>query len=89
MPARCLHFSLCFRFSAGSGDGLTRTVPLVLSFHVVAGRNEKTTESCGHDGGGVCVVEPEEPVDKPRTTIGTSFSVLHCIRLPSLMSCGF
>ena len=28
-------------------------------------------------------------VDKPGTTIGTKFSVLHFIRLPSLMSCGF
>ena len=24
----------------------------------------------------------EELVDKPRTTIGTIFSVLHCIRIP-------
>ena len=26
----------------------------------------------------------EELVDKPRTTIGTKFSVLHCIRIPFL-----
>ena len=31
----------------------------------------------------------EELVDKPRTTIGTKFSVLHCIRIPFLMRCGF
>ena len=31
----------------------------------------------------------EELVDKPGTTIGTMFSVLHCIRIPFLMSCGF
>ena len=31
----------------------------------------------------------EEFVDKPRTTIGTKFSVLHCIRIPFLMWCGF
>ena len=28
-------------------------------------------------------------VDEPTTTFGAYFSVLHCIRLPSLMSCGF
>ena len=31
----------------------------------------------------------EELVDKPRTTIGTKFSVLHCIRKPFFMRCGF
>ena len=31
----------------------------------------------------------EELVDKPRTTIGTKFSVLHRIRIPFLMGCGF
>ena len=31
----------------------------------------------------------EELVDKPGTTIGTMFSVLHCIRKPFLMRCGF
>ena len=39
--------------------------------------------------GDVDVAEFEELVDKPRTTIGAWFSVLHVIRLPSLMSCGF
>ena len=41
------------------------------------------------DAGNVGVAEIEEIVDKPGTTIGTWFSVLHFIRLPSLMSCGF
>ena len=31
----------------------------------------------------------EELDDKPGTTIGTKFSVLHCIRIPLLMRCGF
>ena len=31
----------------------------------------------------------EELVDKPGTTIGTKFSVFHCIRIPFLMRCGF
>ena len=31
----------------------------------------------------------EELVDKPGTTIGTKFSVLHCIRISFLMRCGF
>ena len=31
----------------------------------------------------------EELADKPRTTIGTKFSVLHCIRVPFLLRCGF
>ena len=30
----------------------------------------------------------EELVDKPGTTIGTKFSVLHCIRIPFLVRCG-
>ena len=34
--------------------------------------------------------EPEEElVDKPGTMIGTKFSVLQIIRIPSLMRCGF
>ena len=35
-----------------------------------------------------CELE-EELDDKPGTTIGTKFSVLHCIRIPFLMRCGF
>ena len=37
-------------------------------------------------------VEEEELVDKPGTTIGTKFSVLHCIRIPFFFffkRCGF
>ena len=32
--------------------------------------------------------DAEEELDKPGTTIGTKFSVLHSIRIPSLMRCG-
>ena len=81
-------FLCVFSVSVGSGDRSPRAWLLVLSLRVVAGRNEETIESCGNDAGDVCVVELEEPIDKPKTTIGTQFSVLHCIRLPSLMSCG-
>ena len=31
----------------------------------------------------------EKLVDKPGTTIGTKLTVLHCIRIPFLMRCGF
>ena len=33
--------------------------------------------------------DAEEELDKPGTTIGTMFSVLQIIRIPSLMRCGF
>ena len=33
--------------------------------------------------------DPEDELDKPGTTIGTKFSVLHCIRILFLMRCGF
>ena len=33
--------------------------------------------------------DPEEKLHKPGTTIGTKFSVLQIIRIPSLMRCGF
>ena len=33
--------------------------------------------------------DTEEELDKPGTTIGTKFSVLYIIRIPSLMRCGF
>ena len=33
--------------------------------------------------------DPEDELDKPGTTIGTKFSVLQNIRIPSLMRCGF
>ena len=32
--------------------------------------------------------DPEDEFDKPGTTIGTKFSVLHCIRIPFFMRCG-
>ena len=35
------------------------------------------------------VREVDEELDKPGTTIGTKFSVLQIIRIPSLMRCGF
>ena len=35
------------------------------------------------------VDELEEAVDKPRTTTGTKFSVLHCIQVPFKIRCGF
>ena len=33
--------------------------------------------------------DADEELDKPGTTIGTKFSVLHCIRIQFLMRCGF
>ena len=33
--------------------------------------------------------DAEDELDKPGTTIGTKFSVLQIIRIPSLMRCGF
>ena len=33
--------------------------------------------------------DPEEELVKPGTKIGTKFSVLQIIRIPSLMRCGF
>ena len=62
---------------------------LVLSFLVDAGCNVGTTASCNTDVGDLGVAELEELVDKPRTMLGTQFAVLHFIRLPPLMSCGF
>ena len=76
-------FLFMFSVSVGSGNRCPRTVLLVLSLRVDSGRTIGITESCGNDAGDVRVVELEEPVDKPGTTIGTLFSVLHCIRLSS------
>ena len=59
--------------------GVPCTVPLVLSLLVDAGCNVGVAAS---DVGDVGIVELEELVDKPGTTMGTLFSVLHCIRLP-------
>ena len=33
--------------------------------------------------------DPKDELDKPGTTIGTKFSVLHGILIPFLMRCGF
>ena len=82
-------FLFVFLVSSSSCDGLTRTVLLVFSLLDDAGCNFGITASCGTDVGDVGAAELEELVDKPSTTIGTKFSVLHFIRLPSLMSCGF
>ena len=64
-------------------------MPLVLSLLVDAGCCVRVTASCDKDVGDVGVAEVEEPVDGPGTTIGALFAVLHFIRLPFLMSCGF
>ena len=84
-------FLFCFWFYSGSRDGSLRTLsmPFVLSLLVDAGCCAGTTPSCDNHVGDVGVAELEEPVDKPETTVGTKFAVLHFIRLPSLMSCGF
>ena len=49
-----------------------------------AGLGIEPSISCVDDVGvvGVDEIDGEEPVVKPGTTIGTCFSVLHCIRLP-------
>ena len=55
--------------------------------------HEEDVEQCLSCLEGVIDVEEgkleEELDDKPGTTIGTKFSVLHCIRIPFLMTCGF
>ena len=81
--------SFLFVFSVSVGSGLPVLGFSYSHFVLFFGRNVETTESCGNDAGDVCAAELEEPVAKPGTTIGTRFSVLHCIRLPSLMRCGF
>ena len=83
-------FVCVFSISAGPCDGCPRTVLLVLfSLLVDVGCNVGITASFGTDVGDVGVAELEEPVDKPKTTIGTKFSVLHFIRLPSLINYKF
>ena len=85
--SRCLHFFCFFRFVLVHATGFS-VLCCSYSLLVDAGCNVGITASCNTDVGDVGVVELEEPVDKPGTTIGTQFSVLHCIRLPSLTSCG-
>ena len=74
-----------------SRKGVPRTLSmsLILSLLVDAGCCAGTTASCDNDVGHVGKAELQEPVDKPGITIGTWYAVLHFIRLPSLMSCGF
>ena len=53
--------------------------------------DEEDVEKCLSCLEGVFEVDedPEDELDKPGTTIGTKFSVLQIIRIPSLMRCGF
>ena len=44
---------------------------------MVAGQNVEYSTSCGNDVEDVLVVEVEDPVDNPGTTVGTWFSALH------------
>ena len=49
---------------------------------------KSSVESCVKDVGDVLVVELEDPVDNPGTTIGTWSSAWHCIFQPFLTRCG-
>ena len=73
--AHTVPLSFLFRlwFSSGSRYGSLRTLSLllVLSLLVAAGCCVRATASCSNDVGDVRAAEPEEPVDKPGTTIGT------------------
>ena len=69
--------------------GSPRTCLSTLSLDTIAGRWSEWSTSWLEGVVGVEVDELEEVVDKPGTTIGTKFSVLHCIRIPFLMSCVF
>ena len=63
---------------------------LVSSLRVVAGLDEVSSDvSCGDDVEDVLALELEEPVDSPRTQIGTNSSVLHWILFAILVRCGF
>ena len=62
---------------------------LVLSLLVDAGCCVGTTASCDNVVGDVGVAELEELVDRPGTTNGTQFAVMHSIFLPFLMRRGF
>ena len=52
---------------------------------------EEDVEQCLSCLEGVIEVDedPEDELDKPGTTIGMKFSVLHCVRIPFVMRCGF
>ena len=60
-----------------------------LSLPVDAGCCVTVTASCDEDVRHVGEDELEELVDRQGTTNGTYFAVLHSVRLPFLMSCGF
>ena len=83
VPSRCLHFFCFFDFCWF----MRRASPYSNSHFLLM--RDAMSELRNTDAGNVGVAEIEEIVDKPGTTIGTWFSVLHFIRLPSLMSCGF
>ena len=49
------------------------------------GAESSSIESCDTDVEDVPTDELEDPIDNPRTTLDTLFSVLHCIFRPFLM----
>ena len=69
--------------------GLLRTCLSTLSLDTIAGGWSEWSIFWPERVVGVEVDELEEVVDKPGTTIGKKFSVLHCVRKPFLMRCGF
>ena len=76
-------FLFLFLVSVGSRDWLPSGELLVLRLRIVAELDEESSVvSCGNDVGDVLAVELEESVDNPGRTIGTKFSVLHCVLLP-------
>ena len=80
----------------GSHRSCLATISLDTIEVVMVGEGDELEEDVGWSIScleGVMDVEEskleEELVDKPGTTIGTKFSVLHCIRIPFKMRCGF
>ena len=73
-------FFIWFEVFWGLNDELPRTCSSALSHSIDAGTGVEPVCSCGNDVG--CVepdeLDEEEIADKPGTTIGTQFSVLHC-----------
>ncbi len=78
-----------FSVSAGQRDESPCTSSLILSLLVDAGCSVGVTASCDEDAGDVGEDELEELVDRPGTTNGAKFDVLHSIFLTFLMRCGF
>ena len=63
---------------------------LVSSLRFVAGLDEVSSGvSCCNDVEDVFALNLEEPGDKPGTTIGAKFSVLHWVLVPFWFRCGF